>query len=210
MRPSRWITFPLLMGVLLALPAVIIRNDSWPLELLFRFIMGIGIGFGSQAWSDHRTRKRAGNVALSDEMYSVQQTRTVTVFGDRQHVLDLCEKAVDALADARRKRVDSNRGEVTARVKMCWDSFGTVIKMNVLEIGESLCRVSIRTRPRIRTTRIDYGRSFEAAENLAQFLKKNDRSVDANLLRDGAEILVAATKRPLAKEFDRRMTGPSD
>jgi hypothetical protein len=210
MRPSRWITFPLLMGVLLALPAVIFRNDSWPLELLFRFIIGIAIGFGCQAWSDYRTRQRAGSEDLSEDHYSVRQSGSVTVFGDRDSVLDLCVKAIEDLGNVRIKKLDREKGEITGRTKMNWESFGTLITLRVAEVGDNLAEVTISTRPIPRTAVVDYGYGLEAVRNITQFLKKNDRSVNTDLLMDGAEILVAATKRPLAKEFDRRMTGSSD
>lgn len=124
--------------------------------------------------------------------------------GDRDYVLGLCEQAIHKLGDVRLKKINRAKGELAAKAKMNWDSFGTLITMRVAEIGESLAEVTITTRPRSSFTRIDYGRGLEAAEKLMQFLKENDRSVSTSLLKDGAEMLAAATKRPLAKDFDRK------
>jgi len=210
MRLSRWITFPLLMGFLAAVPALIIRNDFWLVELLVRFGIGAGIGFGAQAWSDHRTRQRAGVAYINDEIYSVRQTRSVTIFGDRRHVMDLCEQAVDDLGNARLKNVDRENGEIVAKTRMSLNSFGNLITFRVAEIGDNLAEVTIRTRPALSITAVDYGRGLEIAEKLTQFLKKNEPSVNTSLLRDGADMLAAATKRPLANDFDRRMAGSTD
>jgi hypothetical protein len=210
MRLSRWITFPLLMGILMVVPALIYLNDSSVVEILVRFVIGAGIGFGVQAWSDRRTRQRAGTDKLSEDNYAVSQTRSVTVLGDREKVLNLCEEALRDLGNAWVKNVDSKTGEIAARTYMNWTSFGNKITLRVVDVGENLTEVTINTEPALRLTRVDYGHGLEIAEKLMRFLKKNEPSVNTNLLRDGVEILATATKRPLAKDFDRRMAGSSD
>jgi hypothetical protein len=210
MRLSRWITFPLLLGFLMVVPALIFLNDSNLVDLLVRFVTGAGMGFAFQAWSDHRTRKRAGSEDLGEDSYAARRSGSVTVFGDRESVLDLCVQAVEELGNARLKRVDRENGEITARTKMNWDSLGTMITIRVNEIGDSLAEVTINTRPIPRTAAIDYGVGLEIVQRLTRFLTKHDRNVDTNLLRDGAEILVGATTRPLSEHFARRMTDSSD
>jgi hypothetical protein len=147
MRLSRWITFPLLMGILMVVPALIFLNDSNLVDLLVRFITGAGMGFVLQAWSDHRTRNRAGSGDLGEDSYAARQSGSVTVFGGRERVLDLCVQAVEELGNARLKRIDRENGEITARTKMNWECFGTIITIRVNEIGDSLAEVSINTRP---------------------------------------------------------------
>lgn len=77
--------------------------------------------------------------------------------------------ALAALQALPAKRIDADR--LTARTKITWWSWGEVVSVQLTAAGEHTV-ATVSSRPRIRTTLVDYGRGRDAVERTVRFLSQ--------------------------------------
>ena len=61
-------------------------------------------------------------------------------------------------------------------------TFGCVVSYEIKSIGERLTEIEVTSRPKIRTTLVDYGENLENVERLCKFLSERDDRLDLNLM----------------------------
>lgn len=201
MSVSRWIKFPLLFAVVITVPELIFPEDFTYSGLLARFVFGAIAGLGLQAWSDVRTRRRTKGITDPD-IYKVRHERTVTVLLRPEEAFQLCLDAMRSIDGMKLNVIDEVKSQIIGGSRMTWESFGTVVTLNLATIGDCLTEVSIKTRPLLRMTRVDHGESWEQIELLVSYLRRHDANVGESLLDEGTSIINDAARRPIA--FDAR------
>ena len=169
-------------------------------KLLFKFCWGVVSGLVVVAWSDRRARRRSG--IDDEEIYKVRQSRSVTVALDVARALELCHEAATSINGMKLRSVNEATHEVIARSRLKWDSFGNLITMQAVRLGENLTEIHITTRPVLRTVIIGNGISWEETNDVAKYLRKHDARLEPKHLEEGAEILNSATVRPISRVFE--------
>lgn len=79
--------------------------------------------------------------------------------------------AMTALPGASAPALDSATGTLVKKTGMSWKSFGEVVTVAVEPATGDSCRVSIESRPRVRTTIVDYGVNMKNADAVANALR---------------------------------------
>lgn len=194
-RVSRWITFPLVFAVLMTIPVVLLLEDLTFTEIVSRFTLGALSGFAVQAWSDLRARQRTGR--NDDEIYKVRQERILTIFREPKDAVALCIEAMQSSDLMKLNSIKVEDHSVIGCTRWTWESFGNVVKIQVVELGDKLSEVRINTRPLLQTTAVDYGNGSEIADKLISYLRQNDVSIPTKVLSEGAEVISNAPRRPL-------------
>ncbi|MGZ3721400.1 MAG: hypothetical protein ACXVA9_00635 [Bdellovibrionales bacterium] len=134
--------------------------------------MGIfqGIFFGSfMALVLGSIHRRECNRIAGEELAPHQSLKIELLAGSLNAVF---ERATQAVKDfgGKIKESDPKSGSISARVPASWKSFGEILTIQVTNAGDSKYEVQISSRPRFRATIIDYGKSRENIENVANRL----------------------------------------
>lgn len=199
MKINRWIYLPLYFGISWAVIYFLVGFiKSWEGFVLY-FIMGAGFGFAAQIWS-HVSAKKISGGKDSEEIHKVRQNRKFTLLLSYEKSFELCRQAVQSLDPAKIKKTDFESGIITARTRMNWNSFGTLINFDLKKINQNLTEVEISTRPVIKSTLIDYGESWKVSEDICNYVKAEDAEINKNLLVESASILDNVYVKPFQKE----------
>lgn len=202
MKINRWIYVPLNLGLSYVIVYFICGFvKSWQ-DFVFYFVVGSGFGFVIQLWSDIRAKKISGKD--TEEIHKVRQNRKITLFLDYERSFELCKEAVQSLNPAKIKKEDFENGILTARTRMNWNSFGTLINLNLKKINQNLTEIEISTRPVVKSTIVDYGESWKISEDICSYLKSEDAEINKNLLVESASILDDIYVKPFQKETVQR------
>lgn len=82
-----------------------------------------------------------------------------------------CESALSTLRT--RVRVCSRDADrITAKTGCSWRSFGERIEMRVVRQGGERTEVCVSSRPRLRTTLMDYGKNYSNVQHIVTALRK--------------------------------------
>jgi len=177
-----------------------------PGKILFKFCWGAAWGLGMAAWSDRRARRRSGRD--DEEIHKIRQSHRVTVALSVDKAVQLCREAATSIDGMKLRSVNEATREVIARSRLRWDSFGNVITMQAVRLGENLTEIQITTRPILRTAIISSGVAWEEANEVAEYLRKHDARIEQKHLEEGAEILNSATVRPISRVFENLNSTP--
>lgn len=101
---------------------------------------------------------------------TVRQLRTVELLGDRSDVLRRVAEAVGSVPRIHAVRADATAGRVEAQTGWSWKSFGERITASTEQVSPGTHRVVIESRPRLRTTIVDYGANAANADAIAKAL----------------------------------------
>ena len=197
MSINRWILVPLILGLATALMFVILQSGDWFYNSLIGFAIGVVEGLIFQLWSEIRTRKLSKS--KNSEDYSVNQKREIVVLTNLETAFDLCRQAVSEM-DAKIKSENSAERIIKAKTRMNFHSFGTNIIFNLKPINENLTEIEITTRPRVRTTIVDYGESYKTIEKIVETLKDKDADLNRRILADSISIMEDVYVKPFQKE----------
>jgi hypothetical protein len=114
----------------------------------------------------------------SDAAVRVRQVRRVTVPAGRRESLDLCETSLTRVRKTRVLARDDRAGVLTARKGFTWKSFGDDIRFTIVGGDEREQHVEIESRPRIRTTLVDYGSNYDNVTEIVRFLTEHGATED--------------------------------
>jgi len=169
-------------------------------KILFKLSWGVLTGFVIVALNDRLARRRSG--IDDEEIYKARQSRRVTVALDVSKALELCREAATSINGMKFRSVNQATQEVIARSSLKWDSFGNVITMSAVRLGEHLTEIQITTRPVLSTVIIGNGISWKEASEVEDYLREHDARIEPKHLEEGAEILNTATLRPINRGFE--------
>lgn len=94
----------------------------------------------------------------------VRQHRRIELRGARDDVMRQVVEAVSRIPRAGQPKVDAAGGAVEVRTAWSWKSFGEVVTARVEAAGPGLQVVHLESRPRLRTTVVDYGANAANAD----------------------------------------------
>lgn len=132
--------------------------------LFFGLFMAVGL----TALHRRRIRKMGLDPDTVGAAVDVHECITLPLRADQ--ALALCRSAVKRVPGASGIQVNEASATVEARVRMTWISFGERIECRVTP-SDGAAEVSIRSRPTLRTTIVDYGKNLENVRRIrAQLL----------------------------------------
>jgi hypothetical protein len=144
----------------------------------------------------------------SEQDFDVHQQRTITLRLPYDKAFDICKESLKAV-NGSVKEMKLSAGKIEARTGWTWKAFGCVISYVVKPIGEQLTEVEVLSRPRVRTTLVDYGENLDNVDKICAFLSKRDNQLDINLLSAKLnQLSEAQTNR--ADQFKAATTKPKE
>ncbi|MGB8647645.1 MAG: hypothetical protein WCF84_20595 [Anaerolineae bacterium] len=163
-------------GIVVKPPALFIAAAAVAGGLLFG--LGLAVPLSLLHW--HRFRQIAGPDAPLD--LSPVQSRTVDLALDIAAAYRLCAAALLALP-ARIAGQNELMG-LDAKTRASGFSRGEALKITLTPLVDGRTRITIVSRPRTRTTLVDYGRNYENVEKVLTYLS---RMAPARSSKSGAE-----------------------
>jgi len=124
-------------------------------------------------------KRKAGG--LSEDGFGVHQQTNLTLHLPYDRAFDLCCESVEILS-GRIETADSSNGKIEATTGWTLKTFGCVVSYEIKSIGERLTEIEVTSRPKIRTTLVDYGENLENVERVCKFLSERDDRLDLNLM----------------------------
>jgi len=94
---------------------------------------------------------------------NVIQERTVGVHMPVAVALEACLAALKAIPKIRILKESSITGEISARTRMSWRSYGEMVSVRVVSLAQDGATIHIRSEP-ISGQKVDYGKSVENVE----------------------------------------------
>ena len=124
-------------------------------------------------------KRKAGG--LSEDRFGIDQQSNLTFHLPYDRAFDLCCESVEILS-GRIKKADRSYGKIEATTGWTLKTFGCVVSYEIKPIGERLTEIEVTSRPKIRTTLVDYGEDLEIVERVCKFLSERDDRLDLNLM----------------------------
>jgi hypothetical protein len=121
---------------------------------------------------------------------------------DRSSAIETCRRAIESLPDLKLRSVDAGSAIINVRSKIKrvgWGGFtwGNLISIKLVEVGEQLTEVNIKSKPFMPTVLIDSGEAWATIERLVAAIKGLDSHPTTEALKDGAEMINELTSRPI-------------
>ena len=117
-----------------------------------------------------------------------------------EKAFELCREAIESINPSKIKIEDQENGVFEIRTRMNWESFGTIVRLNLIKIGENITEVRISTRPIPRTVLVDYGEGWKYSEHIVNYLKEKDAVINKKVLAQSVEVLDDVYVKPLQQE----------
>jgi hypothetical protein len=198
---NNWIRVPFI-AALAWIGAQLLFNIISPLPLhLWRLIfIGLLFGFSLQTLNWLRARKKFGKVG--QEVTETRHKRNFMLMQDRSSAIETCRRAIQSLPDLKLRSVDAGSGIINVRSKIKrvgWGGFtwGNLISIKLVEVGEQLTEINMESKPFMPTVLIDSGEAWATIERLVAAIKDLDSQPPAAALNDGAEMIHELTNRPI-------------
>ncbi|WP_018883617.1 hypothetical protein [Paenibacillus massiliensis] len=141
-----------------------VYSDSWLVSsLIFGVVFGLfmtGIASLIQWINLKRLGYEKGKI-------QVRNTIELEVEGTKQEIFETCTSSLRMLTRTKLKEHNLARGMIVATTGVNWLTWGEVVSFQMESVDEQRWRIEIDSRPALRTTVIDYGKS---RENLSQIL----------------------------------------
>ncbi len=98
------------------------------------------------------------------------QSKTITVSSSLEALFDKC---LSSLEQIKAQVISANKGEgvILAKTGMSWMSFGEIIKMGLVIDGENNIKVTISSRPKLKTTLVDFGKGHQNIFSLVSTIR---------------------------------------
>jgi len=107
----------------------------------------------------------------------VNNSVKLVVDGLMSEIVDLCKQSINALEKGSIDRINKDEGEILARTGTTWLSFGESISYQVEQISDSHCSITVKSRPLLRTTVIDYGKSRDNIRKIANDIRQTQQNI---------------------------------
>jgi superfamily I DNA and/or RNA helicase len=92
------------------------------------------------------------------------------------NVYDECIKSITAVKKCEIESEDRKSGEIKALTSLSWKSFGENIQFKIWSSENGRTRIQILSRPKLKTTLVDYGKNIENVLKLSSFLSVTERT----------------------------------
>jgi len=180
---------------------------SLALSLLFRSpilgtVLGVFFGvliagvFGTLQVHSMQGKKRA------DASYAVHQTREIEIDVPLDQALVLARAALQSIAGVIIKPTPTAPHKIEARTGLNWETYGERITLSIAPLDADTTTIRIESRPRLRTTLIDYGRNLHYVNAISQFLREHT-AADHLSLKDDQALMTDETQHEISLSMQR-------
>ena len=107
------------------------------------------------------------HLANSDSPH-VRHQRAILLDVDRDEAMRLCQEAIRKLKDVNPRATSPRR--IEAKTGITWRTFGDLITCDIEPAETDTQKVVVQSRPRVRTTVVDYGSNLENVEAIVSYL----------------------------------------
>lgn len=108
----------------------------------------------------------------ADAEHSVRQSRTLEIDHNIDDTFNLCLEAYTVLKRAVIKKVDRQAATIEVRTGANLRTYGELITIKIAPLDAHTSTVTISSRPRVKSTMIDYGRNLRNVNLLALYLRE--------------------------------------
>lgn len=138
--------------------------------------LGIGLGvaiagiFGTLQIRSMKGKKKA------DETYAVNQSREIDIDLPFEQALELTRAAVLSITGAKilkETSPDDGAAIIAAQRGLNWETYGENIKLYLEQIDADSTMLRVESRPRLRTTLIDYGRNLHNVNAISLYMREH-------------------------------------
>lgn len=91
--------------------------------------------------------------------------------GSKEQVLELCLESIKEIKKCSVGLLNKEKGIFTVNVGADMRTWGDEIHFEIKDIGNNQCKVEVTSRPKIRTTLIDYGKNKENIMKIQNHLR---------------------------------------
>lgn len=140
----------------------------------------VGIGFGlliSGVFGTLQVRSMQGK-KRDDGSYAVHQIREIEIDRSFDEATMLARAALRDIHGLKILResgltmtLEEAYGTIDARTGLNWETYGEKISLRVTRLDDDTSRIRIESRPRLRTTLIDYGRNLHNVNTISMYLR---------------------------------------
>ncbi len=176
---SRYIYVPFILGASNALLNYLLLAGSLN-HIIWNFVSFVLFGFAILLYNDYRIGKLTSKD--NDEAYKVRQKRNIVLFTNYDRAFDLCLESIDCLKKARLTNKNRLQGTIKAKTGINWRSFGTKINFKLSKLTEFSTEIELCCEPLVRTTLVDYGECFKAAEELCKFFDEKNNELNKKVV----------------------------
>lgn len=156
------VPFSLLMGLFYPYPAL---------------VMLIGIAYGAVMSAVFGTvQHRAMRGKKLAQSAGVKQTREIEVDLPYQAAFKACLDALGEIQHAKLRDINKLSGSIKARTSINLMTYGEVITFQLQHLDADTTLIRIESRPRLKTTLIDYGRNLAHVNRLSLYLRQRSAS----------------------------------
>lgn len=162
-----FLVMSILYGAGMALMLVGI-TESW---LKYAIMSGLFFGLMTTAilsfiqWAN---LKRTGQSASS--VVKVHNTLQLEIAASKQEAFGLCTHALQQVNKCSIEQSNFSLGILTASAGVNWLTWGDEIELHILETAHNRCTISLSSRPKVKTTLIDYGKNRENIRRMVDFI----------------------------------------
>ncbi len=133
-------------------------------------ISGLFFGIGMSLILGTIYRLRIKKMGIVGDLGPVQST-TVELISNLDFAYDKCIQALNQFG-AKIKLQNQAKSEIKATTGITWKSWGEVLSLHLIHIGNQKVKIEISSFPKLRTTIVDYGKGRENVQKIANLLGK--------------------------------------
>ena len=121
-------------------------------------------------WLMHRSGIKRKGFPITKQNLSVIQEKEMRLNLPYEQAFAVCKETLNKLPRINLKEENQSRGILVANTQISWESFGEKIGLDIQTVNNSMTKVKFRSRPLIRTTMFDYGKSLANIERIKNCL----------------------------------------
>lgn len=107
----------------------------------------------------------------NENLLGVHQVQLVTLKHSFEDAITACQSSLLELKYCTITHTDMELGVIHAQTKTTWKSFGEKIMLTVSTAEPDLCKITISSRPALKTTLVDYGKNVENVRSIINSLR---------------------------------------
>lgn len=150
-----------------------LRSGSLAVGVVSAVSVGVPFGVVMGAFvclADRLTLKKGS----PSSAIAVEQSRSVCVAADPALLEARLEQVLQSLKA--RRRAPASSGVIEADVPWSWKSFGERLTVSMTPTNDGLVNIDVTSRPRLRTTTVDYGKNFDNVQRVCEGLLAMDEA----------------------------------
>lgn len=206
LKISRWIYVPLGNSVFFATLNAICRLI---IDLPFTFytvlswlFAGALMGFLFLYLAQRKGRSFSKN--NDESTLDVEQNRTLVALLNYEKTFQVCREAILSLGEGTVKTEDFQKGEIHGLSRISRNSARQKSEIRLKKINENLIEIEVFVRPVRKGIVVASGFSWKTAEDICEFIKKQDAEINKKVLVASTAVLDDVYVKPFQKEKVRQ------